>query len=390
MQPSQSTRQNPWIVPSVSIQRALEASGAQLVDLRSPAEFAADHLPGARNVPLFGDLERSLVGTLYKRRSPGAAFDEGRRILRERLAPLVSELAELRGRPLPTGDLLEHLEQLTSGGIDAVQRALESRPVSELPAHPLVVHCWRGGLRSSSLVVLLRELGWRDVYVLEGGYKSYRARVLDELSSWQAPPTFVLRGRTGVGKTLVLRELERLRPGSTLDLEGLAGHRSSILGMVGLEPCPQKVFDSRLAARLREGFEGPMLVEGESRKVGDSIVPPRVWEALQGGTNLHLVAPLEQRVRVLIEDYLAHEENRAPLRGQLPFIEERLGPRKWAGELVRLLDEEREEELVEVLLERYYDPLYAHSEEGREYAARFDTSDVGRAARDILARVDQG
>jgi tRNA 2-selenouridine synthase len=390
MQSPPSTQQNPWTVPSATIHQALDVERTQLVDLRSPAEFADDHLPGAHNAPFFDDLERALVGTLYRRRSPDLAFEEGRRILRERLAPLVAELAQLRGRPAPEGDITDHLERLTTGGLDAVNQALESRPVAELPTDSLVVHCWRGGLRSSSLVVLLRALGWRDVFVLEGGYKGYRSRVLEELSTWQAPPTYVLRGRTGVGKTLVLRELERLRPGLTLDLEGLAGHRSSILGMVGLDPCSQKVFDSRLAARLRAGFEGPLVVEGESRKVGDSTLPPRVWEGMQHGTNLHLVAPVERRVSVLIEDYLAHEENRKPLREQLPFIEQRLGPRKWAGELVRLLDEHREKELVETLLELYYDPLYAHSEKGREYAARLDTSDVESVSREILALIDGG
>jgi tRNA 2-selenouridine synthase len=186
----------------------------------------------------------------------------------------------------------------------------------------------------------------------------------------------------------VLREIEGLRPGLTLDLEGLAGHRSSILGMVGLEPCTQKVFDTRLAERLRGGFPGALIVEGESRKVGDSILPEAVWAALQTGTHLFLEAPIAHRIRVLIDDYLVREENRGQLRAQLPFIERRLGPKQWDGELVRLLDEGREEELVEILLERYYDPLYVNSEQGRACAARFDATDVGSAAREVLAWVD--
>jgi tRNA 2-selenouridine synthase len=212
--------------------------------------------------------------------------------------------------------------------------------------------------------------------------------VLSELAGWRAPPTFVLRGLTGVGKTLVLRALERRQPGWTVDLEGLAGHRSSILGMVGLEPVSQKRFDSRLCARLARGFAGPAVFEGESRKVGDVTLPSAVWAALQGGTNALLEAPLERRVDVLIEDYLARAENRPALRAQLPFIEDRLGAGA-RGALVALLDGGRERELVRILLQRYYDPLYRHSERGRTYAARFDAGDPERAAREIAGWIDQ-
>jgi len=213
--------------------------------------------------------------------------------------------------------------------------------------------------------------------------------VLAELEGWQAPPSFVLRGSTGVGKTLVLRAIEQVRPGWTLDLELHAGHRSSILGMVGLEPCNQKTFDSRVAARLRAGFPGPCVLEGESRKVGDSIVPASVWRALKEATHLLLTAPVEHRVQVLIDDYLAQESSRDELRRQLPFIEERLGRTKWAGELVARLDDGREAELVEILLERYYDPLYRHSEQDYAYSAEFDTTDAQRAAERIVAWIEQ-
>ena len=105
-------------------------------------------------------------------------------------------------------------------------------------------------MRSKSVVAFLQELGLSRALALEGGYRSYRAVVRAELAAWRPPASFVLRGLTGVGKTLVLRELEELRPLWTIDLEGLAGHRSSILGMVGLRPVSQKRFESRLAARL--------------------------------------------------------------------------------------------------------------------------------------------
>jgi len=377
-------------IPTVSARQLLDAPGARVIDLRSPAEFAEDHVPGAHNAPLFDDVERALVGTLYRRESPASAFAEARRIAAGRIGGLVAEIGRLAGWAVAADDLAERVRARTEGGVDALESELVGVPREAWPDGAVVLHCWRGGLRSRSVVAFLRELGLDRAVGLEGGYKAYRREVLAELARVELPRCVVLRGLTGVGKTLVLRELERQRPGWTVDLEALAGHRSSILGMVGLAPRTQKAFDSALAARLRE-VRGPCVVfEGESRKVGDVIQPARVWTALQAGANVRLVAPVERRVRVLLEDYLAAERNRAELRRQLPFIEARLGPVQWRGELVRRLDQHREEELVRILLERYYDPLYAHSEEGKRYALEVDASDPARAASAVAAWVEAG
>ena len=376
-------------VPTASVAEVLDLEEALVVDLRSPTEHARDHVPGAVNVPLFDDDERALIGTLYARVSPDAAFEEGRRRALARIAALVAEVARHAGWEAPEVDLAERVQGLTEGGIRRVEGRLVGRPAERLAPRPVVLHCWRGGLRSRSVVALLRELGYEEAVGLEGGYKEYRRAVVARLDAWEAPPTFVLRGLTGVGKTLVLREIERLRPGWTLDLEGLAGHRSSILGMVGLAPCSQKTFESRLLARLERGFPGPCVVEGESRKVGDAVLPASVWRALQGGTSVELRAGTERRVEVLVEDYLAREENRAELRARLPFLEQRLGPR-WAGTLVELLDARRDEDLVRVLLERYYDPLYRRSEKGRRIAATLDATDPAAAAARAVGWIEAG
>jgi tRNA 2-selenouridine synthase len=224
---------------------------------------------------------------------------------------------------------------------------------------------------------------------LLGGYKRYRQTVLTQLEDWNAPPAFALRGLTGVGKTLVLRELERLRPGWTIDLEGLAGHRSSVLGGVGLEPCSQKSFESKLAARLARGFPGLVVFEGESRKVGDAIVPRRVWAALDGAESIELVAPRERRIDVLIDDYLAHPDHRGELEPDIAFLEARLGRRCASAKLVELLRAHRERELVELLLELYYDPLYRHSEQGRVYAISIDATDPAAAAREVATWIER-
>jgi tRNA 2-selenouridine synthase len=383
-----ATTKRKTTVPTIRAEEALALEGATFVDLRSPGEFAQDHVPGAANVPLFDDTERAVIGTLYSRHSPEIAFEEGRARTRERIEALVGEVAALAGWEPPAVDLAADVDRLTSEGLEGLDGSLELEPVSAAPERPVVLGCWRGGLRSRSVVALLVQLGLDRALCLEGGYRAYRSEVRERIAAWRAPETFVLRGLTGVGKTLVLRAIEALRPGWTLDLEALAGHRSSILGMVGLEPCSQKTFESRLRARLDAGFPGPCLVEGESRKVGDVILPVTVWEALRAGTDLQLVASKEARVRVLIDDYLAREENRAHLARQLPFVEERLGSTRYGGVLVGLLNERREAELVELLLERYYDPLYAHSEKDHRYVARFDAEDPEAAARAVVEWVE--
>lgn len=368
-------------VPMALAEAVLARRPRFLIDLRSPSEFGQDHLPGALNVPLFDDLERALIGTLYRQSSPAAAFEEGRLRTRAKISAFAREIARHCGFGLPEVDLEQRVEQLTTLGIARLERELESAVV-EPGRDSVVLYCWRGGLRSRAVVAFLRGLGRAEVLGLEGGYRSYRRCVRAHVEGWSAPPSFVLRGLTGVGKTLVLRALERRRPGWTLDLEGMAGHRSSILGMVGLQPASQKLFESRLSRRFTLGFDGLVVIEGESRKVGDLILPAPVWRAIDQGVGLELVAGLERRVRVLLDDYLASSSSRAELAAQLPFIEARLGAR-FAGELTARLASGREAELVELLLEQYYDPLYRHSERARRYALRLDSSDPEAAAAEI-------
>ena len=382
-------------LPSAAPEQVLAAGGAVVVDLRSPAEFAQDHLPGAVNVPLFDDAERAVVGTLYCTRSPEEAFERGRELAEARVADLVAGIAAAAGWRPPGGDLAALVRRRTRGGIRGLERELVTERVRSPGPGAVYLYCWRGGLRSRSVTALLHELGLERATLVEGGYKAYRRAVIEGLEAWRAPRAYVLRGLTGVGKTLVLRELERLRPGWTVDLEALAGHRSSILGMVGLEPCTQKTFETRLLARIRQGFPpvaggAPVVVfEGESRKVGDAVIPAGVWRPLAGGVGIELVASAGRRVQVLVEDYLAHPASRDELRGQLPFIEERLGPRRWRGVLVALLDGGRERELVETLLEQYYDPLYRHSERDYRYAVRVEAGDPSRAAREVASWVEE-
>lgn len=382
-------------VPFATVDLALDSlfpggespADSRVIDLRSPSEFADDHIPGAINVPLFEDLNRSFVGLLYKQFSPEVAFQEGRAAVIERIDAMVAEIAAAIHWEIPPDDLRARVAAMTEGGIAKMEAELTPSLQEGLPEKPVVLHCARGGLRSRSVVALLRALGLDRAVGMEGGYRAFRRRVMADLAAWTPPEHVVsLRGLTGVGKTLVLRAIERARPGWTLDLEGHAGHRSSLLGMVGLEPVSQKAFDTGLWLRTRSGFpDGVMIMEGESRKVGDVIIPAPIWGALQAATNVAITASIPRRVQVLKEDYLARESAMPLLREQLVAVEARMEP---TFELANMLDRGEIDELVEVLLEHYYDPLYRRSETGKVYAAQVEAEDEAVAAAAVVDAID--
>jgi len=339
------------------------------VDLRSPAEFAQDHLPGAINLPLFHDEQRAIVGTLYHKVSPDAAYQRGLEMVEARLPQLLEHLsgeavAEERWRPR---------FRTLAGELQGGQEAVRLEPVHAAPKNQsLALYCWRGGMRSRSMAALLQQLEI-PALLLEGGYKSYRHQVrlqmeqLGERLATRQQTLIILRGPTGVGKTAILAALEARAPGTTLCLESLAQHRSSILGAVGREPVSQTMFESRLLARLAELTHGPVFVEGESRKVGDVILPAALYQAMEEGVQIRLGAQEQTRVDNLMADYLHTPGASQEIAARLPFLEKRLGP-TWTGRLGEWLAAGREAEVTAVLLERYYDPLYAHSDARRSWS----------------------
>ena len=217
-----------------------------VIDVRSPSEFAQDHIPGAVNLPVLSDAQRAEVGTLYVQSSKFEARRLGASYVARNVGDhLAGPLADKGGRFQP------------------------------------LLYCWRGGMRSNAMAVVLREVGWR-VTVLKGGYKTYRGRVSRAL--YDEPLGFqvvLLDGPTGTAKTEILRRAAALGV-QTIDLEGLAEHRGSLLGALPGRPQPaQKLFESRLLAAI-EGFDParPILVEAESSKVGERVVPAALWSAM--------------------------------------------------------------------------------------------------------------
>jgi tRNA 2-selenouridine synthase len=232
-----------------------------VIDVRAPAEYAEDHLPGAISLPVLDDAERARVGTIYKQESPFRARKVG--------AALVARNAA------------RHIEG----------------PLADMPGgwRPLV-YCWRGGQRSNSFASILQQIGWR-VEVLEGGYKAWRSLVIAELQDRPfAAPLWVLDGNTGTAKTEVLARLATLGV-QTIDLEALANHRAG--GQPG-----QKAFDSHLAMEIaRIDPARPVVVEAESSRIGDLNLPKQLWKAMCAAPRIRIAAPLEARAAYLTRAY---------------------------------------------------------------------------------------
>ena len=240
----------------------------QIIDVRSPAEFAHDHLPGAINLPVLNNEERATVGTIYVQESRFRA----RRI----------------GAALVARNAARHLEG-----------ALVDKEGSYQP----LVYCWRGGQRSGSFASILQQVGWR-VQLLEGGYRSYRRLVSKTLYDTAFPaPLVVLAGNTGTAKTELLWRLRDLGT-QIIDLEGLAHHRGSLFGaMPGGQPS-QKAFEGALAAEITAlDPTRPVVIEAESSKVGNISVPPEVWKAMRTAPRITVQAPLTERARYLTRVY---------------------------------------------------------------------------------------
>lgn len=295
----------------------------QIIDVRSPAEFAQDHIPGAINLPAMSNEERARVGTIYVQQDPFKARKIGAAIVARNVAThLEGPLAEKEGSYKP------------------------------------LVYCWRGGQRSGSVAIILKQIGWRADTV-EGGYQAYRRLVSKALYEGAIPcPVVVIDGGTGTAKTRLLDHLAH-QGAQALDLEAMAEHRGSLFGPMGDAQPSQKAFESRLAMGLAKLQPNrPVYVEAESSKIGRLIIPPVLWQAMITAPNLRLSAPLEARVDHLISAYPDMRADDTKLHTVLDMLTRYHGHEKVAH-WKTLASAKDYAELTRALIETHYDPRYA-------------------------------
>ena len=319
------------------------------IDARSESEYALDRLPGAVNWPTLNDAQRHEVGTEYVQIS---AFD-----------------ARKKGAVMAARNIAQHIET------NCADKPKGWRPL---------VYCWRGGQRSGSLSLVLSQIGF-DVHIIDGGYKAFRAEML--LDTARLADTFsyrVICGPTGSGKTRLLTSLAAAGA-QVLDLEALAEHRSSVLGLIPGQPQPsQKQFDTRVWNALRS-FDPSRVVwaESESKKVGNVSVPDALMAALRASPCARLEQPIEERVQLLMEDYDFFVKDPAFFCARLDVLKDLRGKAE-IDDWKERVHAGKVEGVVRDLLEVHYDPGYATST--RRNYQQFDASyPIAAGTRSTLA-----
>lgn len=315
------------------------AGFSAVIDVRSPSEFALDHLPGATNLPVLDDAQRAEVGTEYVQGSKFRARRIGAtHVARNIAAHLEGALAEVGGDFQP------------------------------------LIYCWRGGQRSHAMATILDQVGWR-VTLLQGGYQTWRRQVVAALYDQPlAHQLVLLDGKTGVGKTAMLGQLAGQRV-QTLDLEALANHRGSLFGaMPGGQPS-QKLFDSRLMAALSAlDSARPVVVEAESSRVGRITLPKSLWQAMQAAPVIELTASLDDRVARTLADYAAFATDLEAIAEALRRLPRHISKAQ-RSDWLELAQAGQMEDFVRALLVEHYDPAYGRG--GLANDQRVSADDVG-------------
>ena len=298
----------------------------EIIDVRSPKEYSADHIPGAVNLPVLNDEERKLVGWTYKNES--------------------SFKAKRIGAALVAKNIATHIEL-----------ALSEKPETWSP----VIYCWRGGKRSGSMSLVFRQIGW-NAKQLSGGYKSFRRHVITDTNALASSFHYiVICGLTGTAKTDLIKEIKRQK-GQALDLEGLAQHRGSVLGYDPNARQPsQKTFETNIWHELKKLDQTrPVFIESESKKIGDLRIPEPLISAFRQGFCINITADINKRTDYLKQNYAHLILEPSTLAIQLNKLRSRHG-NSGVDFWLDLISKGNWDEFIRDLLQKHYDASYSKS-----------------------------
>lgn len=332
------------MVKTISIKEALKQD-AIFIDTRTPAEYQEDCLPNAVNIPIFSDEERAIVGTIYKQVSQEKAIEQGVEIFSQKLPNFLKEINQYKDKQI-------------------------------------IIYCWRGGMRSKTVVALLESLNYH-VLQLEGGHKAYRTYVRERLANFPLKPKLIiLWGLTCTGKTSLIKKLS-----PSIDLEGLAQHRGSMYGALGLKPNSQKKFENLLLQQLEKLNHQPhIFVEGESRKIGDVQIPDFFYKAMKTGLPILIKRNIDLRAQEAVKEYLPAEINLEQFQEitlRLPHIIS--NNRK--QEICDLFKKNQLVHGVKILLQEYYDQLYAHTLKQINFSFEINNDNEELAVKEINEKI---
>lgn len=322
-----------------------------LADVRSNGEHTEFTIPGAVNIPVFDNEERSIIGTIYKNESVEKAKKAGIQMVSAKLLELYEKFSVLKNN---------HRE--------------------------VVIFCERGGMRSSSLWALFNSIGLK-VIKLESGYKGYRAALNENLPKIVDEVTFVmLHGHTGTGKTQLLQQLEQ-KGLDVLDLEGYANHRGSILGDIGLpEKVSQKTFDALVFEKLRRRKSNYVLIEAESGRIGNIVIPQFMHSKMKEGIHIIVEGSLEARAKRIVDEYIVNDNSKQEILDALDRLVKYMGAKK--TESIRgLVQEENYLEAAKELMLIHYDPLYSKGQQRYKFDLAVNSDDREASVKQIEAFV---
>ncbi len=340
-------------IQKISIDQFLElAKQYPVLDVRSPGEYVHAHIPDAFNLPLFSDEERKTVGTAYKQQSREVAVKIGLDYFGVKMKSMVEEVERIIGN--------------WQSAIRNKQAQIVKKNEGPLPvANCVLVHCWRGGMRSAGVAWLLELYGFK-VYTLVGGYKVYRKWVLAQFE--KDYPFQIIGGYTGSGKTLLVHQLQK-EGNAIIDLEGLAHHKGSAFGALGEQPQPkQEMFENLLACKLSypaAGIRQPVSsiwLEDESQRIGNLQIPMPLWYTMRKSPVCFLDIPFEERLKYITEEYGRFEKEK--LVNAILRIQKRLGGLETKN-AINFLIENNLRECFRILL-TYYDKWYTKGLYNRE------------------------